>query len=376
MNLTTSELLKNYFFSRDTISEYESKWVSVFEKDDDTKNYWDTEIEVGRTKRAMIDIFFDAYFQLFIQSKEYNISNEDKLMYARVEHLSQSYQHFINTYCNGDKKVILDSLKDYAECFAQNIKPDWCEECIPATYGIERLNIVMFGLKNSTMIPYVLYAAKNVLNQNEFNKICEVLESYIMRRMIVHATTKNYNNLFISLISNVICDPQDLQNRLYSGKDSTTYMPSDSELEVGFNDSKIYNLQTKGILYLIESGIRPTNSSTALLGFNNYSLEHMMPKKWRNNWSPCVSDDLEKERDSKLLTLGNLAIIPQSLNSSVRDADWDTKKTGKKDKPGLKICASGLITLHDALDKSDWNEEEIKSRAKWLCDEAIKLWKL
>ena len=376
VNLTTSELLKNYFFSRDTISEYESKWVSVFEKDDDTKNYWDTEIEVGRTKRAMIDIFFDAYFQLFIQNKEYSISNEDKLMYARVEHLSQSYQHFINTYCNGDKKVILDSLKDYAECFAQNIKPDWCEECIPATYGIERLNIVMFGLKNSTMIPYVLYAAKNVVNQNEFNKICEVLESYIMRRMIVHATTKNYNNLFISLISNAICDPQDLQNRLYSGKDSTTYMPSDSELEVGFNDSKIYNLQTKGILYLIESGIRPTNSSTAILGFNNYSLEHMMPKKWRNNWSPCASDDLEKERDSKLLTLGNLAIIPQSLNSSVRDADWSTKKTGKKDKPGLKICASGLITLHDALDKSDWNEDEIKSRAKWLCDESIKLWKL
>lgn len=83
----------------------------------------------------------------------------------------------------------------------------------------------------------------------------------------------------------------------------TTYMPSDST--VGFNDSKIYNLQTKGILYLIESGIRPTNSSTAILGFNNYSLEHMMR---RNNWSPCASDDLEKERDSKLLTLGNLAI--------------------------------------------------------------------
>ena len=197
-----------------------------------------------------------------------------------------------------------------------------------------------------------------------------------MRRMIVRATTKNYNNLFISLIANAIYDPQELQNKLYSGKDSTTYMPSDSELQVGFNDSKIYNLQTKGVLYLIESGIRPTNSSTALLGFNKYSLEHMMPKKWRNKWNPCVSDDLEKERDSKLLTLGNLAIIPQSLNASIRDADWKTKKIGKKDKPGLKICASGLITLHDALDKEDWNEGEIKSRAKLLCDEAIKLWKI
>ncbi len=111
VSLTTSELLKNYFFSRDTINEYESKWVSVFEKDDDTKNYWDTEIDVGRTKRAMIDIFFDAYFQLFIQNKKFNISNEDKLMYARIEHLAQSYQHFINTYCGGDKKYNISFIE-------------------------------------------------------------------------------------------------------------------------------------------------------------------------------------------------------------------------------------------------------------------------
>ena len=88
--------------------------MSVFEKDDDTKAYWDTELETGRLKRAMIDIFFDAYFQLFIQDRTYNIANEDKQMYARVDHLSQSYQHFINTYCGGDKNVVLGAMHDYA----------------------------------------------------------------------------------------------------------------------------------------------------------------------------------------------------------------------------------------------------------------------
>lgn len=376
VNLTTSELLKNYFFSRDTIAEYEAKWVSVFEKDDEAKAYWDTEIEVGRNKRAMIDIFFDSYFQLFIQNKKYNISNEDKVMYARVEHLAQSYQHFINTYCNGDKNVVLASLKEYADCFAQNINPRCCEESVPATYGIERLNVVIFGLKNSTMIPYVLYVMKNVASQNEINKICELLESYTMRRMIARATTKNYNNLYTSLILNQILDPVELQKKLSSGKDSTTYVPTDDEVRTGFSNSKIYNLQTKGILYLLESGIRPAGSSTALLGFNGYSLEHMMPKKWRNKWDSCATPDLEKERDSKLLTLGNLAIITQSLNASIRDSDWKTKKEGKKDKPGLNICAAGLITLHDALSKDAWNEDEIKKRADWLSEEAIKLWKI
>ena len=101
-----------------------------------------------------------------------------------------------------------------------------------------------------------------------------------------------------------------------------------------------------------------------------------MPKKWRNNWKACASEKEEKERDSKLLTLGNLAIIPQSLNASIRDADWKTKKAGKKDKTGLSVCAAGLITLHDALDKDVWNEEEISDRATWLSGEALKLWKI
>lgn len=52
------------------------------------------------------------------------------------------------------------------------------------------------------------------------------------------------------------------------------------------------NLQTRGILYLQEAGIRSAKSSTSLLGFNNYSLEHMMPKKWRNNWAACATDIL------------------------------------------------------------------------------------
>lgn len=82
--------------------------------------------------------FFDSYFQLFMQNGNYGVATEDKLMYARVDRFAKSYQHFINTYCNGDK--------------------------------------------------------------NEFNQICRILENYIMRRMVVHATTKNYNNLYTSLI--------------------------------------------------------------------------------------------------------------------------------------------------------------------------------
>lgn len=376
VRLTTAELLKNYFFNQNNVDEYKQKWLDVFEKDDEAKTYWETEIEAGRIRRSMIDLFFDSYFQIFVQDSCYSVLSEDKLMYDRVDRLAKSYQHFINKYCNGDKNVILSSLKEYAECFRKSFDPSCCERSIPATYGIERLNVLIFGLKNTTMIPYILYLAKNVTNQNEFNQICRVLESYIMRRIVVHATTKSYNRLYTSLILNQICDTKSLLDRLSNVNDSTTFVPTDTDLENGFKNTKLYNLQTKGILYFIESGIRPANSATALLGFNGYSLEHLLPKKWRNNWLACENDEAARERDSKLLTIGNLAIITQSLNASIRDSDWTTKKEGKKNKPGLILCAAGLNTLKEALTKTDWNEAEIDARAHWLYEEAAKLWKI
>lgn len=377
VNLTTSELLKNYFFSRNNLTDYQTIWEPVFDNSVATKEYWDTIIETGRIRRPLIDIFFDAYFQLFIQNKKYSISTEDKLIYARTDRLSNSYQSFVDNYCGGSKQLILSSLKEYAELFRKTFQPDICDTTIPSTFGIERLNVVIFGLKTTTLIPYVLYLAKNISDTTALNKMYGILESYVMRRIVTHATSKNYNNLFLSLIANEILDADDLRTRLQAASGTNSYIPTDTELQDGFEHSKLMNLYSKGVLYLIESHIRPAQSAVVLHGFNNYSLEHLMPKKWRNNWPACPTPLDAEKRDSILLTLGNLAIIPQSLNASIRDSDWNTKKAGKgQEKPGLTLCASGLSTLQDALTKTDWNESEIQARALWLYKQAQSLWKL
>ncbi len=77
-----------------------------------------------------------------------------------------------------------------------------------------------------------------------------------------------------------------------------------------------------------------------------------MPKKWRNNWGACATEDDAKKRDSLLLTLEG------------------------QNKPGLLLCASGLYTLHDVLQKNDWNEHEIENRAEWLLANAQNIWKI
>ncbi|UXC29012.1 DUF262 domain-containing HNH endonuclease family protein [Aliarcobacter butzleri] len=378
VRLTTAELLKNYFFNRDEISSYNTYWKDIFEKNEETKNYWDTEITAGRSKREFIDMFFFSYLQIKIQEKELKVKTEDKIEFSKVENLFESYKKFIKEYLNNDNKSILEEIKEYALIFQKNFNFNIVENELTNNSGIERINAIIFGLDTTTLIPYILFVLKNVTEDDKKNELFEFLETYIMRRMIVHATTKNYNQLFTDrLINNKILSKEEFINYLNNQSETVNFLPTDTDLENCIKDIVLVNKQSAGILYFIESKIRNRNyQSTQLLGLNKYSLEHLMPKKWENHWDNSLSNEEKIHRNKKLLTLGNLTIITQSLNSTIRDANWENKKNGKGDKKGLIAYASGLETMSHYLSFDDWDEKAIEDRANFLLEKAKEIWKV
>ncbi len=88
-----------------------------------------------------------------------------------------------------------------------------------------------------------------------------------------------------------------------------------------------------------------------------------------------IQEDKVK-RNRKLLTLGNLTIITQSLNASLRDASWTIKLKGKGDKKGLTAYSAGLETINEYLKLDEWNEQRIEERARFLNDKAKEIWKV
>jgi uncharacterized protein with ParB-like and HNH nuclease domain len=375
VRLTTAELLKNYFFKRDEAAYYNAFWKNVFEKDDETKNYWDREITTGRVKRTFIDLFFYSYLQIKIQEPDIKVKTEDKIEFSKVDTLFESYKCFIKDY-NLNKKDILLEIKEYALLFRENFDYDIVDSELTDEYGIERINAIIFGLDTSTLIPYVLFVLKNVIDDIQKKDLFEYLEGYVMRRMVIHATTKNYNQLFTDrLISNEILTKQQFQEFIDGRSDKVNFLPSDADVKAGFENAILVNKQSAGIIYFIESKIRNrSRHATQLLGINKYSLEHLMPKKWENNWGPIENKEERDIRNRKLLTLGNLAIITQSLNASIRDADWETKKKGKANKPGLTHYSSGIETLSPYLEIEEWNESGIEKRANFLYQKSIEIW--
>ena len=377
VRLTTAELLKNYFFHRDDVQSYTDNWKNVFERDADTKKFWDRDITAGRSIRENVDLFFYSFLQIKIQDNSFNIKTEDKKLFTKVDGLFDSYKKFIQDY-KIDKTALIQEIKEYAKIYRTNIDFDVVDRELSAEYGIERINAIIFGLENSTLIPYVLFVLKKVQNSNERNLIFEYLESYLMRRMICHAPTKNYNQLFSErLIANNIVTRDSLKNHIESQSDKVNYMPTDKDLEDGFYNSRLVNKQSAGILYMLESMVRSkAKQSTSLLGLDRYTLEHVMPKKWESNWTPLANEEEKLNRDRTLLTLGNLTIITSSLNSSIRDADWSTKKNGRgKTHHGLRQFASSIELFSPYLEKNEWNESVIKERAEHLCSKAKEIWR-
>lgn len=376
VRLTTAELLKNYFFKRDEIDIYKKYWKDLFEKDDETKIYWDREITTGRLKRTFIDLFFYSYLQIKIQEPNLKVKTDDKIDFSRVEHLFESYKRFIRDY-HLDKTLILEEIKSYAILFKNNFNFEIIENELTAENGIERINAIIFGLDTSTLIPYILYVLKNVEDADQRNELFALIESYLLRRMIVKATTKNYNQLFTDqLISNKILSKDQFLIYLSDKNNKVNYLPNDLELKQGFENSVLINKQTAGIIYFIESKIRNRHKhSTGLLGINKYSLEHLMPKKWENKWNGVSAKEAKDFRNFKLKTLGNLAIITQSLNASIRDSNWPTKKKGTGNKEGLRHYSGGIETLAPYLELDEWNEHEIEKRAGFLLDKAKEIWK-
>lgn len=374
VRLTTAELLKNYFFTESTVEEYKELWVPIFERDKSTSEYWNSQITAGRLKRNNIDAFFSAFLNIKIQDRNIGIDNEHKNIYRRVDSIFASYKDLISTY-NLNKKDLFCEIIEYAEIYAKYINSDVIESDLPGKSCVERVNFIIFTLDCSTMLPYILYVLKNVKSEKEQNDIFGYLESYVVRRAICKSENNSFSDLFSeNLIGNEINTFEDLKSFIENRDEMALAFPNDEKVQECFREVEQPNKRALAILFLMESRVRNGQPhATKLLPFSEYSLEHLMPKKYEKNWPLSAEYDEEKRR-MMINTLGNMAMLPQKLNSSISNADWETKKNGKGSKNGIAYFASDIVTMKDVMLCSEWNEDSIGVRADWLANIAIKIW--
>ncbi len=375
VKLTTSELLKNYLFDQYNEAKYNKYWKPIFETDTEQKAYWDQDVTSGTKRYHLIDLFLYAFLMIKMRAGDYGVTTEDKLDYEKVDHLFASYKEFVDKYMGGDKDALMREIYDSATIFKSNFNPSCKQEAIALEPGFERINLMMFALDFTVMIPYVLYVLLKAEKEDQI-KIYAYLETFMMRRTIAKLETRGYNGLFNdALITNKVLTVDALRIYVDKDKDVTYRAANPKQMWYSINNAYYINRQALGFLYMLESRLRSEKkSATQLYGIGNYSLEHLLPKKWKETWQLPENPLVVNETNNALYTFGNLAIIPGALNTSISNAPWQIKLHGKGNKDGLLKYATGLVTLDDYLSLDEWNLQCIRKRAKDLFEKILHVW--
>lgn len=367
VRLTIGELLKNYIFKEKELQKlYEEYWHEVFENDEQQVKYWLTERTSGRVRRDNMEMLLYCF-----------LINETKRE-IRLERLFKEYKTYLKEMSNDDKIAFLKRLKSLATIY---MKLPQATELVEIRFNEEekRFFHVLENLEITTIYPLVLYLYQKVNDKVELIRILGILESYLVLRQICKLTTKNYNNLFLQIIRALEKSPEEGEKEhTYSERlasiingfvDESNKKPSANDVKKAFQEQVLSNKQAGEILYIIAlKDIASDYSDNKSLSSKSFSVEHIMPKKWQENWNDDSFSELDVfRRNQKLKTLGNLTLITKNLNSKLRNQSWADKKETLEEYSSLRMTTA-------FLEKEDWDEETIIERAEHLAEKALGIW--
>lgn len=369
--LLPADLVKNYLFHKasstgENVEElYERNW-QAFDSD-----FWREEVRQGRATKPRIDLFLQHYLSL--------MTLDD----VRVSHLFNAFKHFSEEQFRAGSGVVstpgsqLGALASYGKIFKKFFSPTPGSRLETFTNRLEAVD-------TATVYPFLLeaYAQLGKSNSNQFDQILVWLESFLVRRMICGLTSKNYNKLFIDLVKTTTLSStisvDNVVKFLMDGDGDSLRFPNDEEFRKSFLEAPIYDrlaqYKVNAVLVALDRAFEDKKSESLTLD-SKLTIEHIMPQTWEDHWpltSTSTLDQLERQesedvRNTKIHTFGNLTLVTGSLNPSLSNSGWETKRPEI-----LKFSKLNLTRyFHDKL---TWSEAEIDERGKALFEKALEIW--
>jgi hypothetical protein len=374
--LLPADLIKNYLFRKalnqkaDVETLNDQHWAR-FEG-----GFWREEVKQGRITRHRIDLFINHYLTLMTRD-EVKISHLFNAFKAFVEHAEPVPGSLIPMSTDADGHI--RQLSRYADVF----------EAFHSSTGHPALARFLRNLEavdTTTVYPFLLHVYAELMpdNQDEFDKVLAVLDSFLMRRLITNYTSKNYNRLFVDLIKAVekggSLTAKAVAEHLGKGSGESTKFPTDTELLTAVLEWPLYGriaqYKVRAVLEALDAAAQSTKSPVMTLPAN-LTIEHVLPQAWQTHWplsaevktDPVAEQKAIARREVILNTLGNLTLITGSFNSSLQNSAWASKRPEL-----LKYSKINLTQYFHGHEADDWNEDAIRERSEHLLGLLLKLW--
>jgi len=312
----------------------------------------------------------DFYYRYLIAKREYFAK---RLVYSKFKDEYEDYVKDLQRNTDGDKaklealSCLVEDQKRYATHYRRIVHPE-LEPCARLKAAFER-----FGyLDAKTAIPFVMSVYERYddpqhqhhISKDEFLRIMNAVESFVLRRSIRRLRTRGYGLDFAQAIKKSTNLAQ-----LWKHFDEKEW-PTDDQIRVELVEFPLYQRERKKARLILEQleDSFGHKEKVDIRDPDRIQIEHIMPRKedLSPNWSEMLGNDAIEIHKTYLHTLGNLTLT--GYNQELGAKSFPDKKS-KYAEHGSHIELNKYI-----LAQEQWTEAEIRQRADLLIERFIEIW--
>ncbi len=373
--LLPADLIKNWLLweasrqKQNVGTLYETYW-RLFDRDHD---YWRARVGAGHAARARVDTFLQNWL-----SKETGEAISGKHLYDRFLRYAEGLR--MRDATTFQVKDLMESIHADALRFVKIDQPEGNRRFDLFLERLTRLGIIVFH-------PLLLEVmSRTQADPEDADAFADILESYLVRRLICGSQTRSYGALSLSILKAIRAhgdQPTSIALReLLGALDGADEWPSDETFRRNWIGRQFYGYFKRDrvlmILQALEHRYQSRNGKAEpLMSFDwsQLQIEHIMPQGWESHW-PLPDGLTAEERKANIQGIGNLTLVSKRLNPSLSNAPWfdlDAEKPGKRS--GLNAHTMLMIN-RKLLDecKSGWSDDAIGARAERLFQDAKDIW--
>jgi hypothetical protein len=373
--LSAADLIKNFVFQRlleegaNTESAYDLYWKH-FET-----AFWEQDVSVGRLTYPRSSQFLNTFLvsrlgepvaaqEVFQRFKTYALHDSGVSMLEllqQVHRASKAYEGYILGASNSDSDVT--RLQMFA-------------------YRMQAVDVDVV----KALILTLLDPEQDPLPAAQLDRALDVVESFLVRRMMVRATVKNYNRVFAQAVAELRKGARDEADTFLEGffADQTAdsaYWPDDAEITRELEHLQIYRRLRRPRLRFILEALEDRRRGFDVPGSKSkteqrcprgsLTIEHVIPFSWEANW-PLGPQETDQSRRQLVHTLGNLTLLTSKLNSASSNRGW-LGENGKKN----SLKAHSLLKMSEDIIEtgaSAWTSTDVANRTRLLTQQITKIW--
>lgn len=341
VELTTTDLLKNYLFSITSNSSSESE-ISILEEK------WNKLVHIVGFNE------FPVFLRYYINSKK-KLIRKDQLF------------KIIKTEVKNSKDVfnLIEELesKSYLYNAIKNPDDDYWNDFSNEKSLISRSlrEMKLFGVTQPIPLLFSIYDNKRDL----FSQLLKDLVSISFRYNIIAKKNPNelevvYNTISTKLVENEISMNHEIYNllrKIYINDEDFKFFFSTKEITTGGRSKKL----VKYILTKIENQISNSDNDW---NDANFTIEHILPENYDSNWDKQFNNNAHKF----VYRLGNYTLLEFDLNKKSSNNTYEIKKKYYR--------KSRYIMTNNYCIKDEWNISAIDEYQKKLAKISAGIWKI